>query len=152
MAIYRKGADPDALDRSAELLVNYAREAAASRQTVSGVLGALKGNWGGENLQSLISQWPAIEAQIDRFGTDLGRLGDRLSHNAEAQRGTSGSGVSLTSAAFITAGLPGGTSRSMPSVSRSAASPACALSRRMPPRTTARSPWSSAPPSSTAWA
>ena len=51
--------------------MNYAREAAASRQAVSGVLGALKGNWGGENLQSLISQWPAIEAQIDRFGTDL---------------------------------------------------------------------------------
>ncbi|MGO4601884.1 hypothetical protein [Terrabacter sp. 2YAF2] len=108
MAIYRKGADPDALDRSAELLVNYAREAAASRQAVSGVLGALKGNWGGENLQSLISQWPAIEAQMDRFGADLGRLGDRLSRNAEAQRGTSGNGASITSAAFVTAGLPGG--------------------------------------------
>ncbi|GAA2485631.1 hypothetical protein [Terrabacter carboxydivorans] len=106
MAIYRKGADPDALDRSAELLAVYAREAASSRQAVSGVLGSLKGNWGGENLQSLISQWPAMEAQIDRFGTELGRLGDRLSRNAQAQRGVSGDGGSINSAAFLTAAMP----------------------------------------------
>lgn len=106
MAIYRKGADPDALDRSAELLVTYAREAAAARQAVSGVLGPLKGNWGGDNLQVLISQWPAMEAQIDRFGTELARLGDRLSHNAEAQRGASGGGDSVGSAGFLTAAMP----------------------------------------------
>jgi uncharacterized protein YukE len=108
MAIYRKGADPEALDRSAELLAGYAREAATYRQAVSGVLGYLKGNWGGENLQSLISQWPAIEAQIDRFGTVLGRLGDRLSRNAQAQRGVSGDGGSVSSAAFLTVAMPTG--------------------------------------------
>ena len=65
MAIYKKGADPEALDRSAELLVQYGRETAAVRQSVGVVLGSLKDNWGGGNLQALIQQWPAIEAQID---------------------------------------------------------------------------------------
>ncbi|MEW1953099.1 hypothetical protein [Terrabacter sp. NPDC080008] len=106
MAIYRKGADPDALDRSAELFANYAREAATSRQAVSGVLGSLKGNWGGEDLQSLISQWPPLEAQIDRFGTELERLGNRLSSNAQAQRGASGDGGSISSAGFLSATMP----------------------------------------------
>lgn len=105
MAIYKKGADPDALDRSATVLTQSAQECAAVRHTVSGVLSSLKGNWGGDNLQSLIAQWPAIEAQIDGLGTHLSSLGTKLSQNATAQRGASGPG-SATSAGFPGAYLP----------------------------------------------
>jgi hypothetical protein len=63
VAIYKKGADPDALDRSAQLLGQYGPETAAMRQSVSVVLGSLKDNWGGGTLQALIQQWPAIEAR-----------------------------------------------------------------------------------------
>ncbi|MDN5768338.1 MAG: hypothetical protein L0H96_21650 [Humibacillus sp.] len=105
LAIYKKGADPDALDRSAAVLTASARECTAMRNTVSGVLGSLRGNWNGDNLQSLISQWPAIEAQIEGFGTHLTTLSTRLTQNAAAQRGTSGEGGS-TNAPFTNASLP----------------------------------------------
>jgi hypothetical protein len=85
------------------------------RQTVSGVLGSLQHNWGGDNLQSLIRQWPAIEEQIDSFGTELTRLGDRLTRNAAAQRSSSGHGgslpaYSLAASTTSTAGAGGGDS------------------------------------------
>ncbi|WP_139142508.1 hypothetical protein [Humibacillus sp. DSM 29435] len=105
MAIFKKGSDPDALDRSAAVLTASARECTAMRNTVSGVLGSLRGNWSGDNLQSLISQWPAIEAQIDGFGTHLTTLSARLTQNAAAQRGTSGEGGS-TNAQLTDAPLP----------------------------------------------
>ncbi|HEX5968520.1 MAG TPA: hypothetical protein VFY88_08590 [Intrasporangium sp.] len=112
MAIYKKGADPDALDRSAQLLGQYGRETAAMRQSVSVVLGSLKDNWGGGTLQALIQQWPAIEAQIDVFGTRLTTLGDRLSTNAAAQRGVSGQGGGITPVALTGGRGPGGSAGS----------------------------------------
>lgn len=105
LAVYKKGSDPDALDRSAAVLTASARECTAMRNTVGGVLGSLRSNWGGDNLQSLISQWPAIEAQIDGFGTHLTTLSTRLTQNAAAQRGTSGEGGG-TNAQFVNASLP----------------------------------------------
>lgn len=96
MAIYRKGSDPDALDRSAEMLMQSARECTAVRQAVSGVVSGLRGNWSGGDLQALASRWPAIEHQLDGFGVHLQALSAKLTQNAAAQRGASGEGGSGT--------------------------------------------------------
>jgi len=76
VAIYKKGADPDALDRSAALLVQYGRETAAMRQSVSVVLGSLKDNWGGGNLQALIQQPSQRSAHRHREGGWVRNPGD----------------------------------------------------------------------------
>lgn len=101
MAIYKKGADPDALDRSATVLTQTARECTDVRHAVSGVVTSLRDNWGGHDLQALTGQWPAIAAQIDGLSTHLSTLGTTLTQNATAQRGASGPGSSTT------AGVPG---------------------------------------------
>lgn len=108
MAIYKKGSDPDALDKSAELLTQYSREVAGMRQTVSHVLGSLQGNWRGGTLEGLARQWPAIESQIDAFGDKLTQLSDRVSRNAAAQRGVSGQGGNLPAMTLAAHAAPGG--------------------------------------------
>lgn len=114
MAIYKKGADPDALDRSAGVLTQAARECTTVRHAVNGVMGSLKGNWGGGDLQGLMDRWPPIEAQIEGFGTHLTSLGQALTRNATAQRGASGPGGSTGSGPGGVSPLPFGGNGSAP--------------------------------------
>ncbi|MDN5796652.1 MAG: hypothetical protein L0H79_12965 [Intrasporangium sp.] len=107
MAIYRRGADPDALDRSAQLLTQYGRELGAVRQSVNAVLATLQANWAGPDLQDLARQWPSAEARIDGLGIHLTELGQRLSANAAAQRSTSGPGGGIGSSLVTGTGGPG---------------------------------------------
>ena len=93
MAIYKKGADPVALRASAERITGHARECETLKGEASRAVHALKGQWGGADLDHLMSRWPPVEAQLTQFGTDLGKLAEALRRNAGAQDTTSGQGI-----------------------------------------------------------
>lgn len=105
MAIYKKGADPVALRASAERITGHARECESLKGEASRAVHALKGQWGGGDLDHLMNRWPPIEAQLTQFGTDLGKLAEALRRNAGAQDTTSGQGGSGPG------GGPGGSGR-----------------------------------------
>ncbi|GAA3713101.1 hypothetical protein GCM10022399_32300 [Terrabacter ginsenosidimutans] len=94
MAIYKKGADPVALRASAERITGHARECETVKGEASRAVHALKGQWGGADLDHLMNRWPPVEAQLTQFGTDLGKLAEALRRNAGAQDTTSGQGGS----------------------------------------------------------
>jgi hypothetical protein len=94
MAIYKKGADPVALRASAERITGHARECESLKGDASRAVHALKGQWGGGDLDHLMSRWPPVEAQLTQFGADLGKLAEALRRNAGAQDTTSGQGGS----------------------------------------------------------
>jgi hypothetical protein len=94
MAIYKKGADPVALRASAERITGHARECEAVKGEASRAMHALRGQWGGGDLDHLMDRWPPVEAQLTQFGTDLGKLAEALRRNAGQQDTTSGPGGS----------------------------------------------------------
>ena len=94
MAIYKKGADPVALRASAERITGHARECETVKGEASRAVHALRGHWGGGDLDHLMDRWPPVEAQLTQFGTDLGRLAEALRRNAGQQDTTSGQGGS----------------------------------------------------------
>ena len=103
MAIYKKGADPVALRASAERLTGHARECDGVKAEAGRAVQALRGQWGGSDLDQLMERWPPVEAQLTAFGTDLGRLAEALRRNAGQQDTTSNAG----SAAGGVPGSPG---------------------------------------------
>jgi uncharacterized protein YukE len=92
MAIYKKGADPVALRASAERLTGHARECDGVKSEAGRAVQALRGQWGGADLERLMEQWPPVEAQLTQFGTDLSTLAEALRRNAGAQDTASGQG------------------------------------------------------------
>ncbi|WP_323100805.1 hypothetical protein [Intrasporangium sp. YIM S08009] len=92
MAIYKKGADPVALRSAAERITGHVRECETVRGEATRAVNAIKGNWGGGDLEHLMSKWPPLDAQLGQFGTDLGKLAEALRRNAGAQDTTSGQG------------------------------------------------------------
>lgn len=93
MAIYRKGSDPVALRASAERIATQARECDVLKGEAARAIHALKGHWGGGDLDQLMSRWPPVEAQLAQFGTDLSRLAEALRRNAGQQDGASALGA-----------------------------------------------------------
>ena len=133
MAIYKKGADPVALRASAERITGHARECDTVKGEASRAVHALKGQWGGADLDHLMNRWPPVEAQLTQFGTDLGKLAEALRRNAGAQDTTSGqggSGPAVDPAARAAPAAPAAT----------AASRATTCSSRCGPRSRASAP------------
>ncbi|MEW1954824.1 hypothetical protein [Terrabacter sp. NPDC080008] len=94
MAIYKKGADPVALRASAERLSGHARECDGVKVEAGRAVQALRGQWGGSDLDQLMERWPPVEAQLSQFGSELGRLAEALRRNAGQQETASGPGLS----------------------------------------------------------
>jgi len=128
MAIYKKGADPVALRSAADRLTAHARDCESVRSEASRAVGTLRGNWGGGDLDHLMSRWPSVEAQLAAFGTDLDALAQALRRNAGGQDVTSGSGSATGPGGMPVGPLgplgptplgPGGTSGSASAADRS---------------------------------
>ncbi len=100
MAIFSKGADPEALELSAERFREYAHTCLEVHDSVGAVAVAIKANWVGPDLLAMAGRIPAVQQQLSTLSTTLTTLGDKLSQNAKAQTTTSGN----------TLGRPGGTS------------------------------------------
>ena len=92
MAIYRKGADPDALDAASGRLALHAKDCATVRTEVAAALRSLDGSWGGPDFDSFKARWPTADSTLETMGHDLDNLSQRLRTNAAAQRGTSNLG------------------------------------------------------------
>ena len=92
MVVYRKGADPDALERSAGRLDRFAGECRAARSAVDHAFGSLRTAWGGGDFESFRGDWRSSAPSIDALESALHGLGARLRENAARQRGTSGEG------------------------------------------------------------
>lgn len=92
MAIYKKDADPVALPSAAERITAHARECDAACGEAARAMGALRGSWGGGDLDTLMTRWAPVDAQLGPFGTDLGALAETLRRNAGQQDATSGPG------------------------------------------------------------
>ncbi|MEO9153011.1 MAG: hypothetical protein ABI243_11475 [Lapillicoccus sp.] len=56
MAIFSKGADPEALEQSANRLAGYAKDCESVRTVAGETVHSLKGQWGGGDLGQLLDQ------------------------------------------------------------------------------------------------
>ncbi|GAA2743428.1 hypothetical protein GCM10009868_17160 [Terrabacter aerolatus] len=91
--LYRKGADPEALERSARELTACAAEVDGIRSTGSRALAAIGRSWGGDDAQSAQDSWRATSASLTALGSTLESMSRRLTDNARSQRGASQAGA-----------------------------------------------------------
>jgi len=92
LVVYRKGADPDALERAAGQLDRYAGECRAARTAVDHAFGSLGSAWGGGDFDAFRGDWRASAPSIDALERALYGLGAKLRENAARQRSASGPG------------------------------------------------------------
>ena len=92
MVVYRKGADPDALERSAGALDRFAGECRAARSAVDHAFGSLGTAWGGGDFEGFRGDWRSSAPSIDALERALNGLGAKLRENAARQRAASGQG------------------------------------------------------------
>lgn len=90
VAIFAKGADPDALERSATRLAGWSQELEQTRHTVATSLSGLEGGWGGADVKALLARRPVVDRQLHECALTLRSLGERLRANAADQRSASG--------------------------------------------------------------
>lgn len=91
MTAYRKGADPEALTRIARSLTGMQAELGRIESTTRSAVGTIRGNWGGDNLLSLVDTFtttclPGLRA----CSGVLDEMARRLDENVAAQRAASG--------------------------------------------------------------
>ena len=65
MVVYRKGADPDALERAAGQLDLCAGECRAARSAVDVAVGSLRSAWGGGDFEAFQGSWRSSGPSID---------------------------------------------------------------------------------------
>lgn len=90
--LYRKGADPEALERTARELTACAGEVDGIRATGTRALAAIGRSWGGDDAQAAQETWRSTSSALVALGTSLDSMSKRLAENARAQRGASGPG------------------------------------------------------------
>ncbi|MER7070418.1 WXG100 family type VII secretion target [Terrabacter sp. NPDC000476] len=88
--LYRKGADPEALDRVARELTACAGEVETIRATGTRALAVIGRSWGGADAEAAQADWRTTSAALTALGSTLERMSSRLSENARGQRSTSG--------------------------------------------------------------
>lgn len=109
MAIYRKGADPEALDAAAGRLVAHAAGLDHASDAVRDAVSRLRGEWVGSDLDTLLvtanaQALPALSNASGRLTT----LSGALTRNAARQRGTSLASTSAFTPAFLPGSAPAG--------------------------------------------
>ncbi len=105
--LYRRGADPEALDHFAGELTAWATEVDGIRSTSTRALAVIGRSWGGDDAQAAQETWRSTSAALVAFGTTLETMSRRLADNARAQRGTSGDGTRPSSPGGLPRPLPG---------------------------------------------
>lgn len=90
MAVYRKGADPEALERGARRLHFAAAEVGDIRAAGAVAVSALARSWTGADADRAQHAWQAVSVRLDTFQARLDELATRLSQNSVAQREASG--------------------------------------------------------------
>ena len=89
MAILSRGADPEALEASADRFTTYATECTQVRTAVRTVITTSRVNWAGSDLEGLAKRWLAVDPHLEEASRTFTTLGERLRSNARSQRSTS---------------------------------------------------------------
>ena len=84
--LYRKGADPEALDRTARELSACAGEVEGIRANGTRALAVIGRSWGGADAEAAQQSWRSTADALSSLGSTLDGLARRLSDNARAQR------------------------------------------------------------------
>ena len=101
--LYRKGADPEALERTARELTACVGEVDGIRATGTRALAVIGRSWGGADAQAAQESWRTTASALSALGSTLETMSRRLSDNARSQRSASSDGTSAASPG----GLPG---------------------------------------------
>lgn len=87
--LYRKGADPEALDRTARELTACAEEVEGIRATGTRALAVIGRSWGGADAEAAQQSWRSTATALSSLGASLDGLARRLAENSRAQRSAS---------------------------------------------------------------
>src|SRR4051812_9255086 len=87
--LYRKGADPEALDRTAGELSACAGEVEGIRANGTRALAVIGRSWGGADAEAAQESWRSTATALTSLGSTLDGLARRLAENARAQRSAS---------------------------------------------------------------
>lgn len=87
--LYRKGADPEALDRTARELTACAGELEGIRANGTRALAVIGRSWGGADAEAAQQSWRSTATALSSLGASLDELARRLAENARAQRSAS---------------------------------------------------------------
>ena len=112
--LYRKGADPEALDRVARELTACAGEVEVIRANGTRALAVLGRSWGGADADAAQESWRATSTALSSLGSTLDRMAARLGDNARAQRSASGGPGSLLTPGPCSRSGSAGRPRSVP--------------------------------------
>ena len=94
MTTYSRGADPEALARTALTLRALQAELTRIEATSRASVGAIRGSWGGDNLLSLTRRFTSTTLpSLQACAGVLDAMAARLDRNAAAQRSASGVGI-----------------------------------------------------------
>ncbi|OFE17081.1 hypothetical protein BA895_18090 [Humibacillus sp. DSM 29435] len=109
MTMYKRGADAEALTRIAGNIRGLQGELARIEQSSRSAMGSIQGNWGGQNLLTLVGHFndtaiPAMRACNGVFDA----MAQKLDTNAKAQVATSGGGAGGTAGPGGAGGGSGG--------------------------------------------
>jgi len=91
--LYRKGADPEALERTARELTVCAGEVDGIRATGTRALAVIGRAWGGDDAHEAQQSWRSTASALAALGSSLETMSRRLTDNARSQRSASGDGV-----------------------------------------------------------
>lgn len=87
--LYRKGADPAALDRAARELSACTGEVEGIRANATRALDVIRRSWGGPDAEAAQESWRSSAGALSALGSTLDELSRRLTDNARAQRSAS---------------------------------------------------------------
>jgi uncharacterized protein YukE len=87
--LYRKGADPEALERAARELTACAGEVDGIRATGTRALAVIGRSWGGADAQAAQESWRSTASALVALGSTLESMSRRLSDNARSQQAAS---------------------------------------------------------------
>jgi hypothetical protein len=84
--LYRKGGDPEVLDRVAGELMTCAREVETVRAAGTEALTVIRRSWGGGDAEGVQASWRRSAVALSSLTTSLESLAARLRENGRAQR------------------------------------------------------------------
>ncbi|WP_404386993.1 WXG100 family type VII secretion target [Humibacillus xanthopallidus] len=103
--LYRKGGDPEVLDRVAGELATCAREVESVRAAGTEALAVIRRSWGGADSDAVQAEWRRSAVALTTLTTSLETLSVRLRENARAQR--TASTMATAAPALLPSAVPG---------------------------------------------
>ena len=103
--LYRKGGDPEVLDRVAGELMTAAREVESVRTTGTDAVTVIRRSWRGDDAEAVLADWRRSAVALTTLTASLERLATRLRENARAQR--TASTLAAAAAGLVPSTVPG---------------------------------------------